>query len=308
MTCLKSNGLGSCNHGREDVGSDQLALSLMMTSTEIRCGQVNLTRHRLSCNVLNEEDERNMVCRSGQQNSVSVSLCPDGSLNKTCFPVTASNSLYYKCLCHTAHHHQVDHGITATWSPWQMLNVSFRQFTFTRKLHSDAVAGFLVQEYETDPGIPEIVNIISNYGLSDSIFSASTFYASEYEPHRARIDAYFSHSCGWVAGDYTLPWLQIHLPSCFFVITGVLIKQRCDSPNQYVTAFSVKTSEEDLQWQDVITNTYIESLYGAFDGLHSVTVWFPRSYTTPIWRIYINSYNNYPAMKCDFKGYGNQIV
>ena len=164
------------------------------------------------------------------------------------------------------------------------MDISYRQFNFTRKLSTDAVAGCLVQEYETDPEIvPEIVNIISEYTLPDSIFSASSYGGGNHEYYRAKIDAYLTWSCAWVGGNEAVPWLQVHLPSShMFVVTGVLIKQRCDYPNEYVTAISVKTSEEDLQFQEVIGNT---DMYGAFDGVQTVKLWFPRPYSTPIWRI-----------------------
>ena len=92
-----------------------------------------------------------------------------------------------------------------------------------------------------------------------------------------------------------------------FFVTGVLIKQRCDYPNEYVTAISVKTSKDDLQFQEVIGNTDIESMYGAFDGVQTVTLSFPRPYSTPIWRMYVNSYQTRPSMKCDLKGYGYEV-
>ena len=290
------------------IWSDPLVMSTILGNTEVRCGQLNLTRHRLSCEVLNVEDERNLLCGSSNQDSscnMPVSLCPDGSLNKTCFPVADTNSLHYMCLCHSALYHQIDDGITATWSPWQMMDISYREFTFTRKLYIDASAECLIQEYETDPVLPEIVNIVSAYNLPDSIFTASSFYGYKHEPKRARIDAYFDGACAWAAKDYTLPWLQLYLPSShIFVVTGVLVKQRCDSANQYVTAVSVKTSQQGLQWLDVLGNTYIKSLYGALNGQQSVTLWFSRPYTTSIWRIYVNSYSGHPSMKCDLKGYG----
>ena len=296
--------------GGPDIWSNQLALSLMVGSTTMRCGILNLTKQRWSCNVLTEEDEKNLICGGSEQDSncnMPINLCPDGSLNKTCFPVADSNSLHYMCLCHSALHHQIDNGITATWSPWQMMSISHRQFTFSRKLYSSALEGCLIQEYETDPPkLPEIVNIVAEYNLPDSVFSASSTAGSGHEPHRARIDAYFTWSCAWAGGSYNIPWLQIHLPSSYiFVVTGVLIKQRCDYAPQYVTAIMVKTSEEALQWQDVIGSTDIRSLYDAFDGQQSATVLFPISYTTPIWRIYVTAYNSHASMKCDLKGYGN---
>ena len=155
-----------------DVWSDQSALSLMTNSTEMRCGHLNKTKQRLSCNVLNEEDENTMVCRGGYKDRVSVSLCPDGSLNKTCFPVAGSKSLHYTCLCHSALQHQTDNDITATWSSWQYMNISLKQLY---NLSSDAIAGSLIQDFETDPDLPDIVNIVTEYNLPDSVFTASSF-------------------------------------------------------------------------------------------------------------------------------------
>ena len=68
--------------GGPDIWSDQSALSAMVGSTEIRCGQLSLTRHRLSCTVLTEEDERNLMCGERQQSSncnVPIRLCDDSS-------------------------------------------------------------------------------------------------------------------------------------------------------------------------------------------------------------------------------------
>ena len=295
--------------GGPDIWRDQSALSAMLGSTEMRCGQLILTKHRLSCNVTTEEDERNLMCGgSGREPNCSmpISLCPDGSLSKTCFPVADTNSLHYICFCHSVLHHHVDSGITAKWGPWKLMDISYRQFNFTRKLSSDAVSGCLIQEYETDPGIIEIVNIISEYNLPDSIFSASSFYAANHEPYRARIDAYFSLCCAWAAKDYTMPWLQMFLPSSYvFMISGVLVKQRCDSSAQYVNDITVLTAASgNSGWQDVVRDIYIKNLYGGFDGHHSVTLWFPKTYSTYIWRVYVNSYTGHPSMKCDLKGYG----
>ena len=310
---LKLLEISALKCGGPDVWSE-LILSAMLSSnaTEVCCGQLSLTRERLSCTVSTEEDERNLMCAERKQDSncnMQISRCPDGSLNKTCFPVAGSNSLHYMCLCHSALHHQVDNGITATWSTWKFMDISYKQFNFTRKLSSDATAACLVQEYETDPELPEIVNIVAEYTLPDSIFSASSIWRDEHEAYRARIDAYFSLSCAWAAHDYTLPWLQIYLPSShIFVVTGVLIKQRCDHPGQYVNAITVSTTEAAQPWQEVIKNIYIKDLYGAFDGHQSVTVWFPGSYTTHMWRVYIESYSGHPSMKCDLKGYGFEII
>ena len=279
---------------------DREALSVMMNSTETRCGDINLTTERRVCEVLSGDDGRHLLCGGNGHNvncNRSISLCPDGSLNKTCFPLSASNSINYRCICHSILDHlgYKSEAKQASWSSWQQLTAQNKGFNHTRKLYMDSSSECLLQEYKS----LVTVNIISEYQLPNSTYSASSVYAHTHgDAHRARIDMYFDYPCGWVAAhNSAFEWLQIQLQPIYYV-GGILIGKRCDL-KQYPTAVTVKTAEEDLQWQDVIVNQHL--LYTD----DAATLWFPRFYTTPVWRVYIPVYYSHPSLKCDLKGYRN---
>ena len=145
----------------------------------------------------------------------------------------------------------------------------------------------------------------ANNSLPDSVFTASSYWRNNrHTPERARIDNYFTGACAWAARYKVFdfgPWLKITLPGQYEVI-NVYIRQRCDSV-QYPTIVNVTTSVNDVYWQDVVIEEYIATRYSSYDKQGSVSVWFPRSYTTRYWKIYIVEYVGHPSMKCDLIGY-----
>ena len=278
---------------------DRDALSVMMSSTETRCADINLTTQRRVCKVLSEDDEKKLLCGGNGRDvncDMPISLCPDGILNKTCFPVSDSNSIHYMCFCYSARDHQmyVPTATQTSWSPWQRLTGHNKGYNYTRKVYMCSSSECLLEEYDS----LIFINIISEYQLLDSIFSASSTWATSHAPDRARIDKYFTATCAWGAGVVaTSEWLQIHLLENYSV-GGILITKRCDL-NQYPTALTVKTYEDDLQWQDVIVNR--DLLYTG----DAANLWFSQIYTSPVWRVYITAYYGHPAMQCDLKGLFN---
>ena len=289
---------GEC--GKYVRWKDNEALSVLMEKPEMRCADMNLTTERRLCKMMSMDDGRHLLCGgNGQDNTCNrpISVCPDGSLNKMCFPLSTSNSINYMCICNSIGDHvSLGSKVTQTsWSPW--LRIADQEgLNYTRKIYTNSSSKCLLQEYRS----VILMNIISEYQLLDSIFSASSVAAdSRHASHRARLDMYFDFPCGWVAGaKSTSEWLQIQLqPS--YTVGGILIKKRCDQFNQYSKAVTVKTAEDDLQWQDVIVN---QNLLYADD---EATLWFPMIYTTPIWRVYVTDYYDHPAMKCDLKGFRN---
>ena len=189
LTCFISSLFltvtGEC--GGDVRWRDPEALSVMMNSTETRCADINLTTQRRVCKVLSEDDEKKLLCGENGQDvdcNRPISLCPDGSLNKTCFPVSDSNSIHYMCLCHSAGDQCTFTANKPQWSPWQTLTGHKKGFGFTRKLHMESSSECLV-EYDSQI----VVNIISEY-LPNNIFSASsTFSSTSSVPYRAtRID------------------------------------------------------------------------------------------------------------------------
>ena len=206
------------------------------------------------------------------------------------------------CLCHSPCDQCTFTTNKASWSPWQTLTGHKTGFGFTRRLYMDSSSECLVEEYDSQ----FVVNIISEYQLPDSIFSASSTYPSTpsvpHAPYRARIDNYFTSPSSWVSGSTgTSGWLQIQLQQSYSV-GGMLIRKRSDLFVQYPTAVTVKTAKGDLQWQNVILNQNLQ--YKDDDAI----LWFPMLYTTPVWRVYINAYHSYPSMKCDLRGFQNNWV
>ena len=143
-----------------------------------------------------------------------ISLSPDGSLNKTCFPVSDSNSIHYMCLCHSAGDQYTFTTNKASWSPWQTLTGHNTGFGFTRRLHMESSSECLIEEYDSEI----VVNIISEY-LPNNIFSASsTFSSTSSVPYRARIDMYFTRPAAWAARhESNSEWLQIQLLQSYSV-------------------------------------------------------------------------------------------
>ena len=297
MSSLFLTVTGEC--GGDVRWRDRDVLSVMMNSTETRCADINLTTQRRVCKVLSEDDGRHLLCGGKGHNdncNRPISLCRDGSLKKTCFPLSASKSINYGCICHSILDHlgYKSEAKQDSWSPWQRLTGHTKGFKDTRKLYMDSSSECLLEEYTT------FENIISEYQLPDSIFSASSLnHFSGNAAYRARIDMYNERPCGWAAkGEGTSEWLQIQLQQ-IYIVWGILIKKRCDEFVQYPTAVTVKTAEEDLQWQDVIMNQGLQ-----YTG-DEATLWFHKSYTKPIWRVYIKAFHDHPAMQCDLKGFRN---
>ena len=120
--------------------------------------------------------------------------------------------------------------------------------------------------------------IVATYNLPDSIFTASSFYAASHEQFRARIDNYNVYACAWIplTSDPNL-WLAIKLPTVY-LIKGMLIKKRCDGlyTYQYVTMVTVSTSNDDVSYQDVVSdedlsngNDADDTAYITFAQIHS---------------------------------------
>ena len=290
---------GEC--GKDVRWKNSEALSVLMNITEMRCADMNITTERRVCKMMNVDDGRHLLCGgNGQDNTCNkpISICPDGSLNKMCFPLTSSNSINYMCICKSIGDNviQVSMASPTSWFPWLRLTDQ-DVFNYARKIYTNSSSKCLLQEYRS----LILMNIISEYQLPDSIFSASSVSGdSRHAPHRARIDMYFDFPCGWMAGPKsTSQWLQIQLQSSY-TVGGILIKKRCDQNfNHFAKVVTVKTAEDDLQWEDVIVN---QNLQYADD---EAALWFPKLYTTPVWRIYIPVFYDHPAMKCDLKGFKN---
>ena len=266
-----------------------------------RCKDVNLHTERLVCEIHSQEDEMKIE-RFGLSGCYgSILSCAEGDI-KTCMPLMTFNTLHYQCYCHLD-----EQGTVVSdyyWTLWEKLNNNYCGFIYKRNLVINNGQDYMAEEYRRFA--PGVQYVVANNSLPDSVFTASSYFRlqSNHAPARARLDDYFDQACAWAAGldDKVHPWLKITLPDQYNVL-GVYIKQRCDHGLQYPTVIDVTTSVDDVLWQDVVRGEVIATRYSSYDMQGSVSVWFPRSYKTRYWKIYISEYYSYPLMKCDLLSY-----
>ena len=268
------------------------------------CSTVDMNTNRVICDIRSDRDETYLMRPSGLSHStVSASKCPDGTIRKTCFPEIDLYKMSYLCFCHSICQ-DTQQVPETTWTLWSDLNSPYEGFRSWRKLTftDDVSLNPIVAEYSNKVYEEDYKKIVSAYGLTGSVYSASSIYNSDHDASRAHID-FTGSACSWSA-NYRLSnhWLQITLPT-WYVIVGVYIKQRCDHPyrNQVPTRIKVARSEDGVVWMDVLENVSC-SIYSA-DGQGSATFWFSREYTERYWRVYILAYSVSPSVKCDLVGY-----
>ena len=268
------------------------------------CSAVDMKMERLVCEIRSDRDETYLMRPSGLPHStVSANLCSDGTIMKTCYPEIDKYKTSYLCFCHSICLDTQQSPDTA-WTLWSDLDSPYEGFPTWRKLTltADDSLNPIVAEYSNKVYEKEYKKIVSAYGLPGSVFSASSIYGSGHEAYRADID-FTGRACSWAANHrLSNHWLQITLPTKY-VIVGVFIKQRCDSPHhhQVPTRIRVARSEDGVVWVDVLENVPC-SIYSA-DGKGSATFWFSREYRDRYWRVYILAYSVHPSMKCDLVGY-----
>ena len=90
-----------------------------------------------------------------------------------------------------------------------------------------------------------------------------------------------------------------------YVVRGVLIKKHSDIGlyGQYPEVISVKSSTDGNDWDSIITDLDILSLYRPSSYGEAATVWFPQPTIIRLWRIYIKAYYSWPSMKCELIAY-----
>ena len=278
-----------------------LAGNILVKERYMPCSDVDFHNQRLVCEIRSGEDEAK-IDRFGLSGCYGSTLsCAEGDI-KTCMPLMTLNTLHYQCFCH------IPENTTPLvsdyyWSGWQNLTKRYRRFIYHRQLLVNNGTDFVAEEYSRISTGAQY--IVANNSLPDTVITASSYWHNNirHTPERARIDNYFTLACAWAADsrfDFA-PWLKITLPDQYEVI-GVYIRQRCDHV-QYPTVVNVNTSVDDVWWQDVVINEDIATRYTDYYTQGSVSLWFPRSYTTRYWKIYIVEYVGHPSMKCDLIGY-----
>ena len=273
--------------------------AILVSNDHPRCKDVNIHTQRLVCEIHSQEDEMKIEGFGLSGCYGSTLSCAEGDI-KTCMPLMTINTLHYQCFCHADEEGSSTVNYNYYWTQWQERDKHFRGFRYNRKLMIDNEMDHLAEEFSL---YPDILYIVANYSLPDSVYSASSQLNLDHGIIRARIDNYFAQPCTWTAHTSdSYPWLKISLPNEYTII-GVYIKRRCDDYVQYPTVVDVMTSDDDVIWQDVVVRDDIASRYSSDDGQGFVKIWFPNLYTTKYWKIYIFEFVGYNSMKCDLLGY-----
>ena len=284
----------NCSSVQNMVG--QILLSESYTS----CESLDLNQDRMICEIHSEEDENNLVCLGMSRCKMPVTLCPDGSINKTCFPAKDDHILSYQCICHSQRRSESIVPVTE-WTTWTTSTNPYQSFKSEKSLIVPSLNLTILQEFTRYR--PTNVYIISHYHLPSSVYSASTTHSSEYPPYKASIDYIVSYRCSWAA-VYNVPsWLQMILPT-EYVVAGTVIRQRCDTSTdglQYASRVKITRSVDGVSWQTVIERE--DLIYDSYDGQGSCSVWFSQIYLDRFWRIHIINFVGHPSMRADLIGY-----
>ena len=111
----------------EDIGQ------ILLSESYVTCQSLNLKQDRAICEIYSAEDEYNLVCLGLSNCKMPVTLCPDGNINKTCFPLRDDNSLSYQCICHSKRRAEAIVPVTE-WTPWTISTNPYQAFTSERSL------------------------------------------------------------------------------------------------------------------------------------------------------------------------------
>ena len=265
---------------------------ILLSESFQACKSVDFRQDRFICEINSEEDENNLLCLEMTTCKMPVTLCPDGSINKTCHPFKDDNYLSYQCICHCKR--QAESIVPVTeWTTWMISTEPYHTFRSERSLIVPSLDWTVLQEFSHYR--PSKVYIISNYQLSpSSVYSASSVYRSGLDTSKASIDN-IGADCSWAAKNNPC-WLQMTLPT-EYVVFGAYIKQRCDLL-QYPTRVKITRSVDGASWQ-----TVIESEDLSYDSQKSCSVWFPQTYTDRFWRIHVLAFYGHASMRADLIGY-----
>ena len=264
----------------------------------IPCRHVIFYIEYLTCESIDAEDEMKVEsyirtgCDSGDVVCESTEV-------KTCQPVVTLNTLSHKCFCRSLSDNDTDIS-NANLIPWQALSRHMRGFTYNRQISG----GHPATEYSKKP----LRFIISPYNLDDSVFTASS-QLWNCPPYKARIDGkyteydeQYAEFDGWCSISRSITdWLQMDLQNKY-VVRGALVQKRIIG-HQHPTMISVKSSDDGNDWDSIITDLDIVSLYRPSSYGDVATVWFLQPGNKRYWRIYIKAYYGWSSMKCDMIGY-----
>ena len=189
-----------------DSNAEQIILALNFQISK----DVDLKSNHLICEIHSEDYV--FVRSSGCE--MPEPLCPDGSINKTCFPMRDDKILNCQCICHSRR--RADFIVPVTeWTTWAASTNSYQPFAGERSLILPLVNQAVVQEFRSMD-----VFKISYYNLPSSVSSASSTSAG-HEAFIAHLNFGSVGPCTWL-GTGSTPWIQMTLLAQYVVVGAVI--------------------------------------------------------------------------------------
>ena len=157
-------------------------MAAMISRTYPACRDVDLTHELAIC----EAGEADVSDTFTEILPPLKSKCPDGSWNRTCYPVPPRDVIYaFSCVCSSAlQNWNVD--VRATyWSDLESLSTPVNGASYTRRLMLEG-GECIAREFM------KMVTVVVSYNLPNSVYTASSFDIWSFEPYRARLDNYLA--------------------------------------------------------------------------------------------------------------------
>ena len=222
--------------------------------------------------------------------------CPDGSIQKTCTKVSATDA--YLCVCQSAPT-AFDQGAeqfrwSSDWDP-TIPNVENGNVFYRRLCHDDGGEAQCVAEEKI-----HLYYLVEHLDISDDAITASSYWENrtDHLPKRVRIGRYTSFPCAWLPWSVNDQWLQFDM-GVAVTVYGLVLKKRCDPPynQQQVLSYNVTFSHDGDAWM-----TAAETLTAFYpDGITSVA-WLHYPISGRYWRIHPLTWVEHPSMKADLIG------
>ena len=181
-----------------------LKMRSMINRTLPLSRNINLTLITPVCNL--DEHDMSDTCSTPAETLPFLPVCPDGSWNRTCYPVPTHNVNYHlKCVCHSFV--PMTDVRDTYWSDYEALSPPVDGAFYTSRLMMDGGECITRELIKIGP-------VVAGYNLPDGVYTASSVYSNQYKSYRAKITDYLEGgACGWVAhGTDTDPWLGVNLP------------------------------------------------------------------------------------------------
>ena len=176
------------------------------------------SHHKLPICEVDEDDTGDKCSPSSTGFPCLKSACPDGSWNRTCYPVMRVGFMFaFTCVCRS-----LVSIITAArdtyWSEVGAMSTPVDEAFYYRSLMMDGGECITPEFWRFRP-------VVAGYNLPENVYTASTDYGNGFVPYKAHINGYQTGTCAWIPA-ISDRWLGITLPSGY-IISATVIDLQC---------------------------------------------------------------------------------